>query len=89
MRQSIIQAKRIGALAAFLSLGALLRSRGSWKGRYHISIAGLHIGTAVFSGTLAGQTYNASLNAQLIGLAGAMTLGRGAVAHGGIRRLPG
>jgi hypothetical protein len=64
-------------LASLISVGGA--SAGPVEARYLVTIAGLHIGTAQFSGMISAQSYQTSLNAQFTGLAGALTSGRGAV----------
>ncbi|MGL4634575.1 MAG: DUF3108 domain-containing protein [Beijerinckiaceae bacterium] len=72
--------RRLLALSLLASLGvASNASAGPVEGRYLITVAGLHIGTAQLSGQISAQSYRAVLNAQLTGLAGALTSGRGAV----------
>ncbi len=84
MRKNIRIKRRILALSLLASLGfADAASAGPLEARYHLSVAGLHIGTADFSGQITGQSYRAMLNAQLVGLAGALTSGRGAVTVSG------
>lgn len=57
---------------------------GPVEARYQITVAGLSIGTAQFNGQVSTQSYRATLNAQLTGLAGALTSGRGAVNVSGL-----
>jgi hypothetical protein len=72
--------RRILALSILASLGSATASfAGPIEARYGITVAGLHIGNAQFSGQASVQSYRATLNAQLTGLAGALTTGRGAV----------
>jgi hypothetical protein len=52
---------------------------GPVEGRYGVTLAGLSIGTAVFSGQISPQGYQATLNAKLTGLVGVLTTGQGAV----------
>jgi Protein of unknown function (DUF3108) len=71
---------RLLTLSLLASLGvANSASAGPVEGKYLITVAGLHIGTAQLSGQISAQSYRAILNAQLTGLAGALTSGRGAV----------
>ncbi len=71
---------RLRALSLLASLGVSAgASAGPVEGKYLITVAGLHIGTAQLSGQISAQSYRALLNAQLTGLAGALTSGRGAV----------
>ncbi len=84
MRNSAKQVSLSAALAcALIATGAGMAQAGPVEARYHISVAGLHIGTAAISGQISVQSYRASLSAQLIGLAGALTSGRGAVSVAG------
>jgi hypothetical protein len=84
MRNSAVQVKRLVGLASVLLSAAVCPAQaGPVEARYHISVAGLHIGTAAISGQISVQSYRASLSAQLIGLAGALTSGRGAVSVSG------
>ncbi len=84
MRKNSRIKRRILALSLLASLGSIHgATAGPLEARYHISVAGLHIGTAQFSGQVSAQSYRAALNAQLIGLAGALTTGRGAVTVSG------
>ncbi|MCA3564643.1 MAG: DUF3108 domain-containing protein [Methylocystis sp.] len=69
-------------LASLCSAGGV--SAGPVEARYLVTIAGLHIGTALFSGTISPQAYQTGLTAQLTGLAGALTSGRGAVSVSGL-----
>jgi hypothetical protein len=72
--------RRILALSLLASLAAVGNaSAGPVEARYLITVAGLHIGTAQLSASISAQSYRAALTAQLIGLAGALTSGRGAV----------
>jgi hypothetical protein len=72
--------RRILALVLLASLAAASEaSAGPVEGRYGISVAGLQIGTAVFSGDISPQSYRATLNARLTGLVGVLTTGQGAV----------
>jgi len=57
---------------------------GPIEARYQISVAGLMIGQAQISGEVTDRSYRATLNAQLSGLAGALTSGRGAVNVSGL-----
>jgi Protein of unknown function (DUF3108) len=85
MRKNSRIKRRILALTLLASLGSGgSASAGPIEARYHISVGGLHIGTAQFSGQVTAQAYRASLNAQLTGLAGALTSGRGAVTVSGV-----
>jgi Protein of unknown function (DUF3108) len=80
MRNSIKKYKSVCGLTFAAIMGGLAPAlAGPVEARYHISIAGLHIGTATITGQISVQSYRATLNAQLIGLAGALTSGRGAV----------
>jgi hypothetical protein len=72
--------RRLLVLSLLASLGGVSQSQaGPLEGRYQITIAGLNIGTAQFTGSASAQSYQATLNAQLTGLAGALTSGRGAI----------
>jgi Protein of unknown function (DUF3108) len=72
--------RRILALSLLASLGSgSAASAGPVEARYQITVAGLSIGTGIFSAQISPQSYRATLNAQLTGLAGALTAGRGAV----------
>jgi hypothetical protein len=72
--------RRLLVLSLLASLGGVFQSQaGPIEGRYQITIAGLSIGTAQFTGSASAQSYQATLNAQLTGLAGALTSGRGAI----------
>jgi Protein of unknown function (DUF3108) len=72
--------RRVLALLLLASLGgASAASAGPVEARYAITIAGLQIGTAVFSGQVSPQAYQATLNARLTGLVGVLTTGQGAV----------
>jgi Protein of unknown function (DUF3108) len=82
IRSSVVN--HLAVLApALLCAGLTQAQAGPVEARYHISVAGLHIGTATISGQISVQYYRATLNAQLIGLAGALTSGRGAVSVSG------
>lgn len=79
MRKRVLR-RRLLALAILASLApAGTASAGPVEGRYAISIAGLQVGTAVFSGQISPQAYAATLNARLTGLIGVLTTGQGAV----------
>jgi hypothetical protein len=65
------------------SLGSGAAQAGPIEARYQLTVAGLVIGQAQLSGEISAQSYRASLNAQLTGLAGALTSGRGAVTVSG------
>jgi hypothetical protein len=72
------------ALALLASAGVPTAAcAGPVEARYQITVAGLLIGTAQFNGQVSAQSYKAGLNAQLTGLAGALTSGRGAVSVSG------
>jgi hypothetical protein len=72
--------RRILALTLLASLGsASAATAGPVEARYGVTIAGLSIGTAVFSGDISPQGYQATLNARLTGLVGVLTTGQGAV----------
>jgi hypothetical protein len=72
--------RRILAMVLLASLGAAGPAiAGPVEGRYGITVAGLQIGTAVFSGDISAQAYRATLNARLTGLVGVLTTGQGAV----------
>jgi hypothetical protein len=76
--------RRILALALLATLGgAGGAGAGPVEARYGISLAGLQIGTAVFSGDISAQGYQATLNARLTGLVGVLTTGQGAVTVSG------
>jgi len=75
--------RRVAALIASL-VCAGEASAGPIEARYQISVAGLVIGAAQISGEISDRSYRATLNAQLTGLAGALTTGRGAVAVSGV-----
>ena len=80
MKRKFMIKRRILALVLLANIGGLsVASAGPIEARYHITVAGLHIGTAQLSGLVSAQSYQAKLNAQLTGLAGALTTGRGAV----------
>jgi Protein of unknown function (DUF3108) len=77
--------RRIIALLLLASLGTTGEaSAGPVEGRYGITVAGLQIGTAVFSGDISMQGYRATLNARLTGLVGVLTTGQGAVQVSGV-----
>jgi hypothetical protein len=78
--------RRILALMLLASLGAAgPAAAGPLEARYGVSLAGLQIGTAVFTGQVSVQSYQATLNAKLTGLVGVLTSGQGAVqVSGGI-----
>jgi hypothetical protein len=72
--------RRILALVLLASLAATGQAAaGPVEARYGVSLAGLQIGTAVFSGDISPQSYRATLNARLTGLVGVLTTGQGAV----------
>jgi Protein of unknown function (DUF3108) len=72
--------RRVLALAILASIGtAGDASAGPVEARYGITIAGLQVGTAIFSGQIGPQSYRAALNARLTGLVGVLTTGQGAV----------
>jgi Protein of unknown function (DUF3108) len=76
--------RRMLALALLASLaGAGGAAAGPVEARYGVSLAGLQIGTAVFSGDISAQAYQATLNARLTGLVGVLTSGQGAVTVSG------
>ncbi len=66
-------------LASLPLAGSVTAKAGPVEARYQISVAGLVVGAAQFAGDISDRTYRATLNAQLTGLAGALTSGRGAV----------
>ena len=66
-------------LATLPVAGSVTASAGPVEARYQISVAGLVVGSAQFNGDISDRAYRATLNAQLTGLAGALTSGRGAV----------
>ncbi len=66
-------------LASLPLAGSLTAKAGPVEARYQISVAGLVVGAAQFSGDISDRAYRATLNAQLTGLAGALSSGRGAV----------
>lgn len=74
-------AARLSVLIAIV-MPATAVSGVAWAGpfetRYGISIAGLPVGSATMSGAVNGSTYSVTLRAQLTGVAGAVTSGRGA-----------
>jgi hypothetical protein len=77
--------RRILALLLLASLsGAGSASAGPVEARYGMTLAGLQIGTAVFSGDIGPNAYRANLNARLTGLVGVLTTGQGAVQVSGI-----
>jgi hypothetical protein len=78
--------RRILALLLLASLGTAGGAMaGPLEARYGITVAGLQIGTAVFSGQISPQGYQATLNARLTGLVGVLTTGQGVVqVSGGI-----
>jgi hypothetical protein len=77
--------RRILALALLASLAATGQAAaGPVEARYGVSLAGLQIGTAVFSGDISPQGYRATLNARLTGLVGVLTTGQGAVQVSGV-----
>jgi Protein of unknown function (DUF3108) len=77
--------RRIIALLLLASLGAAGQATaGPVEGRYGITVAGLQIGTAVFSGDITMQGYRATLNARLTGFVGVLTTGQGAVQVSGV-----
>ncbi len=77
--------RRILALALLASLAtAGQAAAGPVEARYGVSLAGLQIGTAVFSGDITPQGYRATLNARLTGLVGVLTTGQGAVQVSGV-----
>jgi hypothetical protein len=72
--------RRVPALVLMASLcGAGGAAAGPLEARYGVTLAGLSIGTAVFSGQISPQGYQAALNARLTGLVGVLTTGQGAV----------
>ena len=80
MRKSYRPYKCLAALLPAIAAAGITQAHaGPVEARYHIAVSGLHIGTAAISGQISVQSYRATLNAQLIGLAGALTSGRGAV----------
>jgi hypothetical protein len=76
--------RRLLALSLLASLGSGAATAGPIEARYQLTIAGLVIGAAELSGEISTQSYRATLNAQLTGLAGALTTGRGAVNVSGV-----
>ncbi len=77
--------RRVLALMLLASLGAGgTASAGPIEARYGVTLAGLSIGTAVFSGEISPQNYRATLNARLTGLVGVLTTGQGAVQVSGL-----
>jgi hypothetical protein len=84
MKRRWLNKRRLLVLSLLASLPmnivvATQSQAGPLEGRYQITISGLSIGTAHLSGNASAQSYQATLNAQLIGLAGALTSGRGAI----------
>jgi Protein of unknown function (DUF3108) len=80
MKRRWLNKRRLLVLSLLASMGSIAQSQaGPIEGRYNIAIAGLSIGTAQISGSASAQSYQATLNAQLTGLAGALTSGRGAI----------
>ena len=74
--------RRLLAFTILASLpwpGSLTAKAGPEEARYPISVAGLVVGAAQFAGDISDRAYQATLNAQLTGLAGALSSGRGAV----------
>jgi hypothetical protein len=70
-------------LLASLCVGGTAAA-GPIEARYGVTLAGLKIGTAVFSGDISAQGYRATLNARLTGLVGVLTTGQGAVQVSGL-----
>jgi Protein of unknown function (DUF3108) len=80
MKRGWLNKRRLLVLSLLASIGSVAQSQaGPIEGRYNIAISGLSIGTAQISGSASAQSYQATLNAQLTGLAGALTSGRGAI----------
>jgi Protein of unknown function (DUF3108) len=73
----------VAAIALVASAVSLPAAAGPVEGRYQVTVAGLSIGHAQFQGTVSAQSYRTTLNAQLTGLAGALTAGRAAVTVSG------
>jgi hypothetical protein len=79
-----VTGRRVLALAVMAGMGAAGHATaGPVEARYTISIAGLQIGTATFSGQMSPTAYQAALNARLTGLVGVLTTGQGAVSVSG------
>jgi hypothetical protein len=77
--------RRVLALMLLASLGGGgTAAAGPIEARYGVTLAGLKIGTAVFSGDISAQGYRATLNARLTGLVGVLTTGQGAVQVSGL-----
>jgi Protein of unknown function (DUF3108) len=80
MKNCLLIRCRLLSLVALATIGGIHPGQaGPIEGRYHIAIAGLSIGTAQFTGMASAQSYVATLNAKLTGLAGALTSGHGAI----------
>jgi hypothetical protein len=73
----------VAAIMLAVSAAATPASAGPIEGRYQVTVAGLSIGHAQIQGTISAQSYRTTLNAQLTGLAGALTAGRAAVTVSG------
>lgn len=73
---STIAAAFFAAAAPFVPVAT---EAGPVAGRYQISMAGFSIGVATFDGMISSQSYQATLNSQLTGLAGVLSSGRGVV----------
>lgn len=72
------------ALLLPLGLAPAAAQAGTLEARYQVTVAGLVIGTAQLAGDVSDRAYKARLDAQLTGLAGALTTGRGAVSVSGL-----
>jgi Protein of unknown function (DUF3108) len=85
MQSQFLLKSRVTTLSLLAGLGIMVSvtpfgaQAGPLEARYQITVAGLSIGTGQISGQVSAQSYRVTLNAQLIGLAGALTSGRGAV----------
>jgi hypothetical protein len=85
-RSSVYVAVAAGLVGA--ALAEAPAAAQSVEGRYRVTIAGLNVGTATVSGQITDSRYQLTVNAQLSGLAGAVTNGRGAAQSSGIVQGP-
>jgi hypothetical protein len=80
MKRNMWIKRRLLVLSLLASIGASAQAQaGPIEARYQIALSGLSIGTAQITGQISAQSYQMALNARLIGLAGALTTGHGAV----------
>ncbi len=84
MKRGLWIKRRVLVLSLLASMGGVTQAQaGPIEARYQIAIAGLSIGSAQINGQVSAQSYQLALNARLIGLAGALVSGHGAVTVSG------